>query len=157
MTDNFPVPNPIKHGRNYFVRRLHYAAGEVRSYTLRLYFPMHRTSAPTYRRKFAHAAVSLLPETCATRAAARRRRATATSTSIRNERFRLLPRTPLLGQFRFGENTSPAAAPPAARGKLVKSRFTSGSRSCASPVARSRGSPAARGHFPLVPGPRISY
>ena len=33
--------NPIKHGRNYFVRRLHYAAGEVRSYTL--YFPMHRT------------------------------------------------------------------------------------------------------------------
>ena len=24
---------------NYFVRRLHYAAGEVRSYTL--YFPMH--------------------------------------------------------------------------------------------------------------------
>ena len=54
-------------------------------------------------------------------------------------------------------NTSPAAAPPAARGKLVKSRFTSGSRSCASPVSRSRGSPAARGHFPLVPGPRISY
>ena len=36
----FPVTNPIKHGRNYFVRRLHYAAGEVRSYTL--YFPMHR-------------------------------------------------------------------------------------------------------------------
>ena len=37
----FPVTNPIKHGRNYFVRRLHYAAGEVRSYTL--YFPMHRS------------------------------------------------------------------------------------------------------------------
>ena len=37
MTDKFPVPNPIKHGRNYFARRLHYAAGEVRSYTL--YFP----------------------------------------------------------------------------------------------------------------------
>ena len=36
----FPVTNPIKHGRNYFVRRLHYAAGEVRSYTL--YFHMHR-------------------------------------------------------------------------------------------------------------------
>ena len=36
----FPVTNPIKHGRNYFVRRLHYAAGEIRSYTL--YFPMHR-------------------------------------------------------------------------------------------------------------------
>ena len=27
-------------GRNYFVRRLHYAAGEVRSYTF--YFPLHR-------------------------------------------------------------------------------------------------------------------
>ena len=39
--------------------------------------------------------------------------------------------------------------------ELVKFRFTS--RSCASPVARSRGSPAARGHFPLVPSPRISY
>ena len=41
MTDEFPVANPIKHGRNYFVRRLHYAAEEVRSYTL--YFPLHRT------------------------------------------------------------------------------------------------------------------
>ena len=34
LTDEFPVANPIKHGRNHFVRRLHYAAGEVRSYTL---------------------------------------------------------------------------------------------------------------------------
>ena len=41
LTDEFPVANPTKHGRNYFVRQLHYAAGEVRSYTL--YFPMHRT------------------------------------------------------------------------------------------------------------------
>ena len=41
MTDEFPVANPTKHGRNYFVRQLHYAAGEVRSYTL--YFPLHRT------------------------------------------------------------------------------------------------------------------
>ena len=40
LPDEFPVASPIKHGRNYFVRRLHYAAGEVRSYTL--YFPMHR-------------------------------------------------------------------------------------------------------------------
>ncbi len=40
LTDEFPVANPIKHGRNHFVRRLHYAAGEVRSYTL--YFPLHR-------------------------------------------------------------------------------------------------------------------
>ena len=40
LTDEFPVANPIKHGRNYFVRRLHYAAEEVRSYTL--YFPLHR-------------------------------------------------------------------------------------------------------------------
>ena len=40
LTDKFPVANPIKHGRNYFVRRLHYAAEEVRSYTL--YFPLHR-------------------------------------------------------------------------------------------------------------------
>ena len=41
--DEFPVTNPIKHGpgRNHFVRRLHYATGEIRSYTL--YFPMHRT------------------------------------------------------------------------------------------------------------------
>ena len=31
LTDEFPVANPIKHGRNHFVRRLHrdYAAGEV--------------------------------------------------------------------------------------------------------------------------------
>ena len=43
----FPVTNPIKHGRNYFVRRLHYAAGEVRSYTL--YFPMHRTLPLVWR------------------------------------------------------------------------------------------------------------
>ena len=28
LTDEFPVPNPIKHGRNYFVRRLHYAGGD---------------------------------------------------------------------------------------------------------------------------------
>ena len=28
LPDEFPVANPIKHGRNYFVRRLHYAAGE---------------------------------------------------------------------------------------------------------------------------------
>ena len=46
LTDEFPVANPIKHGRNYFVRRLHYAAGEVRSYTL--YFPMHRNNPHLY-------------------------------------------------------------------------------------------------------------
>ena len=42
LPDEFPVANPIKYGRNCFVRRLHYAAGEVRSYTL--YFPMHRSA-----------------------------------------------------------------------------------------------------------------
>ena len=156
MPNEFPVANPIKHGRNYFVRRLHYAAGEVRSYTLRLYFPMHRTSAPTYRRKFAHAAVSLLPERVrhvpqpADGAPRPLRPRSETSVSAYS-------RGPHFWVSSDFANTSPAAAPPAARGKLVKSRFTSGSRSCASPVSRSRGSPAARGHFPLVPGPRISY
>ena len=41
LTDEFPVANPTKHGRNYFVRQLHYAAGEVRNYTP--HFPLHRT------------------------------------------------------------------------------------------------------------------
>ena len=50
LPDEFPVANPIKYGRNCFVRRLHYAAGEVRSYTF--YFPLHR-------RLRAHAAQAL--------------------------------------------------------------------------------------------------
>ena len=44
LTDAIPRHKPHQtqwHGRNHFVRRLHYAAGEIRSYTL--YFPMHRT------------------------------------------------------------------------------------------------------------------
>ena len=50
----------MRHGRNYFVRRLHYrdAAGEVRSYTL--YFPMHRKSDG---QRFAQFRVSS-PELC---------------------------------------------------------------------------------------------
>ena len=39
----FPVASPlrVKHGTHYFVRQLHYAAGEVRNYTP--YSPLHRT------------------------------------------------------------------------------------------------------------------
>ena len=43
LTDVFPVASPlrVKHGTHYFVRQLHYAAGEVQNYTR--YFPLHRT------------------------------------------------------------------------------------------------------------------
>ena len=34
-------PLRVKHGTHYFVRQLHYAAGEVRNYTR--YSPLHRT------------------------------------------------------------------------------------------------------------------
>ena len=54
LPDEFPVANPIKYGRNYFVRRLHYAAGEVRSYTVTFYFPLHHD-----RRLWARAAQAL--------------------------------------------------------------------------------------------------
>ena len=124
-------------------------------------------STPTYRRKFAHAAVSLLPKTCATRAAARRRCARAATSEVR-PRYETSVSAHSRGPH-FWVSSDLAKTPrqlprrrrPGVNFKfkfqveLVKFRFTS--RSCASPVARSRGSPAARGHFPLVPSPRISY
>ena len=49
----------------------------------------------TCRRTRAHAAVSLVPETCGTRAARRRRAPRPLRSRWRDERFRLFPRTPL--------------------------------------------------------------